>query len=43
MKDKEEDALNKIYSFKSNKNQKNILHKLADIGEPKGLQVMTTF
>ena len=42
MKD-EQDSLNKIKSFKTSTNQKNILHKLADIGEPKRLQVMTTF
>ena len=42
MKNKQ-DALKKINSFKTAKNKKNILHKLADIGEPKKLQVMSTF
>ncbi len=32
-------AANKINSFKTARNQKNILHKLADIGEKERLQV----
>ncbi len=41
--EKDDDGLNKINSFKTARNQKNILHKLADIGEIERLQVMTNF
>ena len=37
------EALNKIYSFKTARNQKNILHKLADIGEKERLEVITIY
>jgi len=39
----DDDALNKIDSFKTARNQKNILHKLADIGEKERLQVVKFF
>ncbi len=36
------EALKKISSFKTKMNKKNILHKLADIGEKERLEVITT-
>ncbi len=39
--DNDDDSLNKIKSFKTARNQKNIIHKLADIGEKERLQVIT--